>query len=77
METSPVTAGLTWCVQLLRLEPHARELDCVEPAHALVAIAETHGNDARWMRSAFGRSESLQDLMWQASRRWRGEAVKD
>jgi glutamate---cysteine ligase / carboxylate-amine ligase len=54
------------------LHPHARELECVSPLTALHAITASGGNDARWMRTMYARNESLQDLMWQASRMWSG-----
>jgi len=54
------------------LAPHARELDATEPLRLLSAVARKDGNDARWMRERYGHSRSLEDLMWQASRRWGG-----
>ncbi|OGA27893.1 MAG: glutamate--cysteine ligase [Betaproteobacteria bacterium RIFCSPLOWO2_02_FULL_65_24] len=53
--------------------PHARELEAGQALTELKLAAGTGGNDAGWMRAAYGRSQSLQDLMWQASRRWSGE----
>jgi carboxylate-amine ligase len=61
---------------LRMLEPHARELESGAVANALGRLVEGPGNDARWMRGVFGRSESLQDLMWQASRVWSGAAAR-
>jgi carboxylate-amine ligase len=52
------------------IEPHARELEALGPLSALRAVATAGGNDARWMRTVYARHESLQDLMWQASRMW-------
>ena len=52
------------------LQSHARELEAVGPLSTLRGVAEAGGNDARWMRAMFERNQSLQDLMWQASRLW-------
>lgn len=54
--------------------PHARELESTEPLRALESIARGIGNDAQWMRQCYARNESLQEVMWQAGRRWRGSA---
>jgi glutamate---cysteine ligase / carboxylate-amine ligase len=52
--------------------PHARELDAGQALAELRLVAGAVGNDASWMRAAYERSQSLQDLVWQASRRWSG-----
>jgi glutamate---cysteine ligase / carboxylate-amine ligase len=54
------------------LEPHARELEAEEARRQLMVRARGEGNDARWMRETFEHSGSLQDLVWQQARRWRG-----
>jgi glutamate---cysteine ligase / carboxylate-amine ligase len=56
------------------IAPHARELDASPAMNELRLAAGAVGNDARWMRSAYERSQSLEDLMWRASRRWSGAA---
>jgi carboxylate-amine ligase len=56
------------------IAPHARELDASPAMNELRLAATTVGNDARWMRGAYERSQSLEDLMWRASRRWSGLA---
>jgi len=55
-----------------RLNHHVRELDAVEPLRALQVLARSEGNDAQWMRGQYDRSHSLQEMMWQAGRRWSG-----
>ncbi len=55
------------------IAPHARVLDCGEPLRSLRVCAEGRGNDATWMRMAFARNRSMEDLMWQTSRLWMGE----
>jgi carboxylate-amine ligase len=57
-----------------RLQPHARELDTEEPLAALAATARDGESDARWMRSRYQLTGSLNDLVWQQCRRWRGES---
>jgi carboxylate-amine ligase len=57
------------------LETHARELGSAPVVAVLRAVAETAGNDARWMRAVFERNQSLQDLMWQSSRTWSGSTA--
>ena len=56
------------------IAPHARELDAAPAMNELRLAATSIGNDARWMRGAYERSQSLEDLMWRASRRWSGLA---
>jgi carboxylate-amine ligase len=55
------------------IAPHAKELDAGRALRELELAAGPAGNDAQWMRAAYERTRSLQDLMWQASRRWSGE----
>ena len=53
------------------VRPYADALAC---AAGLERIAETlrAGNDSRWMRDAYARSESLPDLVYRQAERWRG-----
>jgi glutamate---cysteine ligase / carboxylate-amine ligase len=53
------------------LAPHAKELESEESRRLLVDRATAKTNDAAWMRAAFGRSRSLEDLVWQQTRLWR------
>jgi gamma-glutamyl:cysteine ligase YbdK (ATP-grasp superfamily) len=36
--------------------------------------ARDRDNDARWMRERYAETESLADLMWKQSQRWRAGA---
>jgi len=56
------------------LAPHARELDSEAPLRDLAICAAEGGNDARWMRESYGRTGSLEDLVWRQSRIWSGRA---
>ena len=58
---------------LEKLEPHARELETQAPLAELAAVAREGSTDARWMRSRYQLTGSLQDLVWQQCRKWRGE----
>jgi len=49
---------------------HAEALQSTAAMRLIGGWAGTLANDAAWMREHFGRSDSLADLMWQASRRW-------
>jgi len=49
---------------------HARELGAEEPLGRIEATLEK-GNDARWLRDAYARGDSLADVVFHQSRRWR------
>jgi carboxylate-amine ligase len=51
---------------------HARELEAEEGLALIAAMVHGGGNDARWMRESYARSESLPDLVFRQSERWRG-----
>jgi carboxylate-amine ligase len=53
---------------------HARELEGEEGLAALAECVRGAGNDARWMRETYARSESLPDLVYRQAQRWRGAA---
>ncbi|MBK9218146.1 MAG: glutamate--cysteine ligase [Uliginosibacterium sp.] len=55
---------------LARIAPHASALDTALFLESLKGIAES-GNDARWMRETYARSQSLPDLVWRQAQRWR------
>jgi len=55
------------------LKPHATELDTVAPLDELAAVARDGSTDSRWMRSRYQLTGSLQDLVWQQCRKWRGD----
>lgn len=57
---------------LARIAPHASTLDTGHFLESLRRIAES-GNDARWMRETYARSQSLPDLVWQQAQRWRDQ----
>ena len=57
---------------LQAIAPQAAALRSTAALSTLKALAGREGNDARWMRDMFSRTESLQDLMWRAARLWRG-----
>jgi len=59
---------------MVRLAPHASELDTEAPLATLAAAAREGESDARWMRSRYQLTGSLHDLVWQQCRRWRGES---
>jgi carboxylate-amine ligase len=54
------------------IAPHAHALGASAAIDELQLAASSSGNDARWMRAAYDRSQSLEDMMWRASRRWSG-----
>jgi len=58
---------------LERIAPHSRSLDAMEGLREIAATVGK-GNDARRMREAYGRSDSLSDLVHRQSLLWRGEA---
>ena len=58
---------------LERLKSHARELETEAPLAELGTVARDGSTDARWMRSRYQLTGSLPDLVWQQSRKWRGE----
>jgi carboxylate-amine ligase len=51
---------------------HARELEGEEGLAALAECVRGAGNDARWMRETYARTESLPDLVYRQAQRWRG-----
>lgn len=55
---------------LAHIAPHASALGTTHFLASLTGIAES-GNDARWMRETYARSQSLPDLVWQQALRWR------
>ncbi len=57
---------------LARIAPHAAALDTALFLESLKGIAES-GNDARWMRETYARSQSLPDLVWRQAQRWRDQ----
>jgi carboxylate-amine ligase len=54
-----------------RLAEHAQALESTAAIAQIQHWAETRANDARWMREQYAASESLPDLMWKQSERWR------
>ena len=58
---------------LERLNAHALELETEAPLVRLETIARNGATDARWMRDRYLRTGSLQDLVWQQCRKWRGD----
>jgi glutamate---cysteine ligase / carboxylate-amine ligase len=54
------------------LAVHARELDAEEGLENISGCVRTSGNDARWMREIYSKSQSLPDLVWHQAERWRG-----
>ncbi len=59
---------------LERLKPHATELDTEGPLEDLAAVARDGTTDSRWMRARYQLTGSLQDLVWQQCRKWRGDS---
>lgn len=55
------------------LAVHARELDSEEGLEHIFDCVRISGNDARWMREIYAKSQSLPDLVWRQAERWRGE----
>jgi carboxylate-amine ligase len=55
-----------------RLAPHAQALESSAAIAQIAQWAAARANDARWMREQYAASESLPDLMWKLSERWRG-----
>jgi carboxylate-amine ligase len=55
-----------------RLEPHAEALESTQAIAQVAQWAKARASDARWMREQYAASESLSDLMWKQSQRWRG-----
>jgi carboxylate-amine ligase len=53
---------------------HARELEGEDGLAVLAECVRGAGNDARWMRETYARSESLPDLVYRQAQRWRGAA---
>lgn len=56
---------------LAALAPHAAALDAETSRRLLEDRARERVNDAGWMRGAFQRSRSLEDLVWQQTCLWR------
>ncbi len=59
---------------LERLKPHAMELATEGPLEELAAVARDGSTDSRWMRTRYQQTGSLQDLVWQQCRKWRGDS---
>jgi len=55
------------------LAVHARELDAEDGLRDIADCVKSSGNDARWMREIYARSQSLPELVWRQAERWRGE----
>ncbi len=55
-----------------RLAPHAQALESTAAIAQIAQWAAARSNDARWMREQYAATESLPDLMWKQSERWRG-----
>ncbi len=56
------------------LAKHAQALQSTAAMRLIAGWAGAGGNDATWMREHFRHSNSLADLMWQASHLWSGAA---
>lgn len=54
-----------------RLGQHAEALESTAAIDQIRRSAEARSNDARWMREQYALTESLSDLMWKQSQRWR------
>jgi len=59
---------------LAALAPHAAALESESSRRLLEERARAKVNDAGWMRGAFERSRSLEDLVWQQTCLWRAGA---
>ena len=53
------------------LAVHGRELDAEEGLDNISGCVSASGNDARWMREIYAKSQSLPDLVWRQADRWR------
>jgi len=56
---------------LATLAPHAAALESEASRRLLEDRAREKVNDAGWMRGAYQRSRSLEDLVWQQTGLWR------
>jgi carboxylate-amine ligase len=54
------------------LSGQGEELESAPALRQIADWARSRSNDAAWMREHYRRSESLADLMWQASQSWSG-----
>jgi carboxylate-amine ligase len=54
------------------LSSSSRALEADEPMRQIERWARDGANDAQWLRERFADSRSLEDLVWQQARRWRG-----
>ena len=54
------------------LSAQGEELESTPALRQIADWAGSRSNDAAWMREHYRRSESLADLMWQASQSWSG-----
>jgi carboxylate-amine ligase len=52
---------------------HARELESSAAVGEVARWAREGVNDARWLRERYAGSQSLEDVVWQQGRRWRGQ----
>jgi glutamate---cysteine ligase / carboxylate-amine ligase len=66
----PIREDIIETVAALAL--HARELESTEAIRQIERWAREGTNDARWLRERYAVNESLEDVVWQQSRRWSG-----
>jgi glutamate---cysteine ligase / carboxylate-amine ligase len=73
--TSGISQDILATIEHLR--PHARALQSEAGLAAIERLVRMHGNQAQWLRSAYGRSSSLAGRVAASCTRWRGDRDPD